>query len=73
MLKSQTGVLVGRIFESAGEEKNDFFLNVRTNWREMPGQAGHDGERNKSEINLFIALKSERNDKYYQAEQNNLQ
>ena len=29
--------------------------------------------RNKSEINLFIALKSERNDKYYQAEQNNLQ
>ena len=24
--------------------------------------------RNKSEINLFIALKSERNDKYYQAE-----
>ena len=25
--------------------------------------------RNKSEINLFIALKSERNDKYYQAEQ----
>ena len=35
----------------------------------MPGQAGHDGERNKSEINLFIALKSERNDKYYQVEQ----
>ena len=29
--------------------------------------------RNKSEINLFIALKSERNDKYYQAEQNNMQ
>ena len=29
--------------------------------------------RNKSEINLFITLKSERNDKYYQAEQNNLQ
>ncbi|MBQ2886219.1 MAG: hypothetical protein IJE43_21065 [Alphaproteobacteria bacterium] len=29
--------------------------------------------RNISEINLFIALKSERNDKYYQAEQNNLQ
>ena len=29
--------------------------------------------RNKSEINLFIALKSERNDKYCQAEQNNLQ
>ena len=25
--------------------------------------------RNKSEINLFIALKSERNDKYYQVEQ----
>lgn len=29
--------------------------------------------RNKSEINLFIALKSERNDKYYQSEQNNMQ
>ena len=29
--------------------------------------------RNKSEINLFITLKSERNDKYYQAGQNNLQ
>ncbi len=29
--------------------------------------------RNKSEINMFITLKSERNDKYYQAEQNNLQ
>ena len=29
--------------------------------------------RNKSEINLLITLKSERNDKYYQAEQNNLQ
>ena len=29
--------------------------------------------RNKSEINLFIALKSERNDKYYQAEQKNTQ
>ena len=29
--------------------------------------------RNKSKINLFITLKSERNDKYYQAEQNNLQ
>ena len=29
--------------------------------------------RNKSEINLFIALKSGRNDKYYQAEQNNMQ
>ena len=29
--------------------------------------------RNKSEINMFIILKSERNDKYYQAEQNNLQ
>ena len=29
--------------------------------------------RNKSEINLFITLKSERNDKYYQAEQNSLQ
>lgn len=28
---------------------------------------------NKSEINLFIALKSERNDKYYQSEQNNMQ
>ena len=29
--------------------------------------------KNKSEINLFIALKSERNDKYYQSEQNNMQ
>ena len=29
--------------------------------------------RNKSEINLFIALKSERNDKYYQVEQKNTQ
>ena len=29
--------------------------------------------RNKSEINLFIALKSVRNDKYYQSEQNNMQ
>jgi hypothetical protein len=29
--------------------------------------------RNKSKINMFITLKSERNDKYYQAEQNNLQ
>ena len=29
--------------------------------------------RNKSEINLLITLKSERNEKYYQAEQNNLQ
>ena len=29
--------------------------------------------RNKSEINLFIALKSERNDKYKQVEQNNMQ
>ena len=29
--------------------------------------------RNKSEINLFRALKSERNDKYYQSEQNNMQ
>ena len=29
--------------------------------------------RNKSEINLFIALKSERNDKYYQSEQKNTQ
>ena len=29
--------------------------------------------RNKSEINLFIALKSERNDKYYKSEQNNMQ
>ena len=29
--------------------------------------------RNKSEINMFITLKRERNDKYYQAEQNNLQ
>ena len=29
--------------------------------------------RNKSEINLLITLKSERNDKYYQSEQNNLQ
>ena len=29
--------------------------------------------RNISEINLFIALKSERNDKYYQSEQNNMQ
>ena len=29
--------------------------------------------RNKREINLFIALKSERNDKYYQSEQNNMQ
>lgn len=29
--------------------------------------------RNKSEINLFIALKSEINDKYYQSEQNNMQ
>ena len=27
----------------------------------------------KSEMNLFIALKSERNDKYYQSEQNNMQ
>lgn len=29
--------------------------------------------RNKSEINMFITFKSERNDKYYQAEQNNPQ
>ena len=29
--------------------------------------------RNKSEINLLITLKSERNDKYYQSEQNNMQ
>jgi len=29
--------------------------------------------RNKSEINMFITLKSERNDKYYQSEQNNMQ
>ena len=29
--------------------------------------------RNKCKINLLIILKSERNDKYYQAEQNNLQ
>ena len=29
--------------------------------------------RNKSEINLFIALKSERIDKFYQSEQNNMQ
>ena len=29
--------------------------------------------RNISEINLFIALKSERNDKYYQVEQKNTQ
>ncbi len=30
-------------------------------------------QRKESGINLFIALKSERNDKYYQAERNNLQ
>ncbi len=29
--------------------------------------------RNKSEINMFITLKNERNDKYYQAEQKNTQ
>ena len=30
-------------------------------------------QRKESGINLFIALKSERNDKYYQTERNNLQ
>lgn len=30
-------------------------------------------QRKKSEINLFMALKSERNDKYYQTERNNSQ
>ena len=47
MLKSQTGVLVGRIFESAAEEKIDFFEKRPGEIREKYW-ARRFGERNRN-------------------------